>query len=337
MGILNILEQEYIKRKIIMAKKILQKYDPDQIREVEDQYSWRGVVSMGYGKHYETVKDIFGNLRRKCVLDDVVWAKDNLIILPGNQYAFCKLFNLPITVTGGTVMTPISNVNPGFLNDATQMNFDNKSPVPNNLVGVNLHPLHFVNGFTIGYGGATESNIVARDVNYKSRMLYQPVPFRYTSQKLNSQSLVRYGGKVTSSEISGSQNIVSYYNKQFDSSPTAQIYHLWKDNGLNDGTPVTQSIFDSIQDNGMDVESYAEMEMSVEPLEVREYFQSVLSGEPPRINELGLTAAFWDTDAMDSLQVQQISHICFPTESLHGIGSSIGAKSLYFLYRIYLK
>jgi hypothetical protein len=336
LSVLRFLRDKYNQQRIEHAKSVLQKLDPKVLQETDD-VKIRGVLSMGYGRHYEYVKDIFGNLVRKCVLDDVAWQKENLVILPGNQYVFCKLFNLPITVTGGTVMTPISNVTPGFLNDTTQMNFDNKDHVPNDLVGVNLHPLHFINGFTVGYGGASEDNLVALDVNYKSRTLYHPVPFQYTSENVNEKGL-RYGGKVTHKDKSGSKsNVVSYFIKTFDSNPTAQIYHLWKDNGLNDGTPVTQSVFDTIQDNGMDVETYAEAELSIEPFECRDYFKSFLSGEPPRINELGLTAQFWDLDAKDALQAQQITHITFPTESLMGTDTSIGAKAIYLLYRLYLK
>lgn len=333
MSILTSIRDEYRKREIERAKKTLKKYDI----ELNGDIKLRGVVSLGYGKHYEERIDIFGNKRRIPVLENVQWTKENLVILPGNQYVMCKMFNLPYTVTGGNVMTPISNVIPGTLNDANQMNFDNKMSVPLEQTDVNIHPLHFVNGFMVGYGGATESNIVARDVNYKSRMLYQPIPFRHTSAELNTSTRIRYGGIVTSGEPSGGQNVKSYYIKKFDSNPTAQIYHLWKDNGLQDGTPVTNTIFDTIEDNGIDVESYAEMELSIDPTEVREYFQANLSGEPPRINELGLVAAYWDQGSMDALQAQLITHITFPTEPLHGVGSSIGGKSMFLLYRLYFK
>lgn len=318
-------------------KQLFQKEkEPKRILRELDRAKMRGVVSMGYGKHYEPKVDIFGNTRMIPVLEDVQWVKENLIIIPGTQYTLCKLFNLPITVTGGNIITPISNVTPGFLNDVNQMNFDRKESPPMDLVGVNINPMHFVSGFMIGYGGATQSNIVARDVNYKSRMLYSPVPFRYTTADLNSATRTRYGGIVTSPDLSGGLPLKSYYIKKFDN-PVPQIYHLWKDNGLQDGTPATNSIFDTVEDNGMDVESYIEMELSVEPLEVREYFQSVLSGEPPRFNELGLIAGYWDPTTMDVLQAQLFSHICFPTEPLHGTGGSIGPKSCFILYRIYLK
>lgn len=330
MSILDQMKRYYQSKQIEHARGILEKYH-------HDESHIRGILTIGHGKHYEVIHDIFGNERRAPVIDDVIYQGENLVILPGNQYVMCKLFNLPITVTGGTVMTPISNVVPGFLNDVNQMNFDNKGNPPTNLVDVNIHPLHFINGFMVGYGGATESNIVAKDVNYKSRGLYAPVPFRHTSADLNNALRVKYGGIVTSAEESGGQTVKSYYIKKFDSDPTAQIYHLWKDNGLQDGTPVTNSIFDTIENNGMDVESYAEMELSVEPLEVREWFYSNLSGEPPRINELGLVACYWDNGSMDAQNVQLITHICFPTEPLHGVNSSIGSKAMYMTYRLYFK
>lgn len=332
MSVLEFLKNQYRKTSVDHARKILKKYD----LEHHDEIKIRGTVSMGYGKHYEEITDIFGNKIMKPVLENVQWTKDNLIVIGGNQYVLCKMFNLPYTVLGGDVVTPISNVNPGVLNDAAMMNFDSKKSPPA-VTGANLNPLHFINCFTVGYGGATESNLVARDVNYKGRMLYQPIPFRYTSANLNAPGRVRYGGIVTNGDKAGGQNVKSYYLKKFDSNPTAQIYHLWKDNGLQDGTPVTNTIFDTTEDNGMDIETYAEMELSIEPAEFREWFQTNLSGEPPRINELGLVSAYWDPAAMDALDAQLITHICFPTEPLHGVGSTMGAKSLYLLYRVYVK
>ena len=331
MNVLDFLKKKYQSKSVEHARRILKKYDIEN----RDGTKLRGIMTMGYGKHYEEIIDIFGNRRMKPVIDQVVYQGENLVVLPGNQYVLCKLFNLPYTVTGGDVITPISNVNPGVLNNPDQMNFDNKLSAPY-MEHVNIHPLHFVNGFMVGYGGSTVSNIVARDVNYKGRMLYQPIPFRYTSANLNSAGNVKYGGIVTGGD-NGTQTIKSYYIKKFDSNPTAQIYHLWKDNGLNDGTPVTNTIFDTLEDNGMDVETYAEMELSIDPLEVREWFQANLSGEMPRINELGLVASYWDEASMDTIQSQLITHICFPTEPLHGEGSSIGAKNLFMSYRIYLK
>ena len=333
MSILRYLKEKYRDISCGYAKKVLDKYD---IRERDDIHI-RGVLSMGTGKHYEQVTDAFGQTRMIPVLEDVFLQKENMIVIPGNQYVLCKLFNLPITVTGGTVMTPISNVIPGFLNDPSQMNFDSKGIPPTNLVDVNLHPLHYVNGFMVGYGGATQSNLVARAVNYKSRMLYQAVPFRHTAAELNTATRIKYGGIVTSPEPSGGQSVKSYYIKKFDSNPGLQIYHLFKDNGLEDGTPCTNSIFDTMEDNGMDVETYGEIELSIEPLEVREWFQANLSGEPPRISEMGLVAAYWDPGSMDTQHVQLFSHICFPTEPLHGVGSSIGRKAIFCLYRLYLR
>lgn len=325
MYVLNSLKR-YFHEKNSTQDKIIKK----------DSYHLRGVLTMGYGKHYEEVRDIYGNIRMKPVLENVQWQRENTVLLPGNQYVLCKLFNLPYTVTGGTVLTPCSNVIPGLLNDANQMNFDTKKLVQNTMDGVNIHPMHFINGFMIGYGGATESNIVARKTNYKSRSLFKPIPFRYTSAELNTPTRLRYGGIVTSPDDTGSKNVKSYYIKSFDSKH-AQIYHLWKDNGLKDGTPVTNTIFDTPADNGMDVETYVEVELSVEPLEVREWFQANLSGEPPRFNELGLVAGLWDNTVMDMLDANMITHITFPTETLGGTDSSYGSKTNFYCYRIYTR
>lgn len=330
MSIFHELKAMYQEKKIEQARKLLK--DNGEF----DTIKLRGVVSMGYGKHYEEIRDANGITRLKPVLDNVQWTQENLITLPGNQYVLCKLFNLPYTVTGGTVMTPCSNVIPGLMNDVNQMNFDNKNPVETTLVGANINPLHFINGFMVGYGGATESNIVARTPNYKSRNLFKPIPFRYTSATVNTSTRIRYGGTVTAPDASGGKSIKSYYVKAFDSK-NANIYHLWKDNGLNDGTPVTNSIFDTIDDNGMDVESYVEVELSVEPLEIREWFNANLSGEPARFNELGLVATYWDPTTMDTQDVVPVSHICFPTEVVGSTDSSIGQKSCFYIYRIYTR
>jgi len=301
----------------------------NEIKLLKEYPHIRGVVEIGTDPYYTERKDINGNIVRLRHFNNVHCMKNNLIIIGGNQYCMCKLANLPYTVTDGLHAAPISNVVPGFVADQNQLNFDIKAHVASETTkNISISASHYIVGFMAGYGGATESNIVARDVNYKGRTLYAPIPFRYTTQDRTTAELMKYGGICTINSSTG-VSTKAYYIKSLDT--PYQIYHLWKDNGLEDGTPTTNSIFDTIEDNGIDMESFCECQLSINKYDIVDYFRQFIDGEPARVNEIGLIAAKWDDTYKEFLDPVLISHMCFPTFVL---GTGI---ELLFNYRLYFK
>jgi hypothetical protein len=315
--------------------------DSDELHELKKQASSfndkvdiKGIITIGKGKHYECIKDAFGKLIRVPVIDDIVYQGHNIIVIGGNQYVLCKLANLPFTVTNNNHPDPISNIYPGFLQSLGQYNLDQKTRHTPDLSdqNININPLHFINSFSVGFGGSTESNLVAKDVNYDNRVLYQAIPFRYTTAERTTDEMLKYGGVAT---LDGTTNARAYYLKKFDSD--WQIYHRFKDNGDEDGTLASDTIYDTISGNGIDIETYGEVELSINAFEVREYFNSFITQEPPRINEIGLVASYWDNAANDFLDSQLITHLAFPSKVLGSIGQSISKDEFFISYRLYLR
>jgi hypothetical protein len=292
----------------------------------------RGIVTMGHGRSYVERKDAYGNTFTDSIIEDVFYTGENQVVIGGNQYIMCKIANLPYETVNENFKNPISNINPGKLSDGNQMNFDSKVTAPNESeFGVNISPLHYIQAFTIGYGGALESNIHERDTNYKGRMLYKPIPFRFTSQERTSSELMKYGGVRTS--VNNGVSSKAYYLKRLDDGVV--IRHLWRNNAGEDGTPVTKSIFDTTDDNGIDIESYIEFNLTIDRYDAREYFQNFVSGENPIINELGLVAAYWDSRTNEFLDPYMITHITFPNYPLQS--KSLGMDTVFIKYRLYFK
>ena len=165
------------------------------------------------------------------------------------------------------------------------------------------------------------------------------IPFRVVKKKdnlsiLEDNSVNRrlYFGQKSTTE--NSQEMISYYFKSFDSTPTlirryaddsselSSISDIWKDTRLSEAEIVVQ------------------LKMSISPSDCREYFELLTGTNNAKINTLSLCTAVPYTDSSDGSiaygdtlyyrDIKPFTKFNFPNESL--INTSKGIDITYYLY-----
>ena len=132
-----------------------------------------------------------------------------------------------------------------------------------------------------------------------------------------------------------------YYLKEFEkpisgSVPNPEIINRWRDNGVDDGTVVTDNPENSSRSEG--IESYVEIVLRINRNDLREYFDTYQSKKDARFNSIGLCSGIKssvydednETTYFEYTDVRQISVLNFSNEMLHF------EKDLTIIYRIYL-
>lgn len=196
--------------------------------------------------------------------------------------------------------------------------------------------------FGIGITGTAENDVTVYPVNYREKGITiskvtedgltlrgTMLPFRFTTEQLNSVERKQYFGKKTDAE-----GYTAYYLKRFEADPV--IKHIWKTGeDVEDETLVSSS---DIWDNttGLNaVESFTEIILKISRKDVKEWFTNLQQEDRTRVNTIALFTGRFVKDENDPTDygeyqdVRLFSKLNIPVEYL-----SL-SKDLNFIYRVY--
>lgn len=292
-----------------------------------------GEVIFGTGLRKIPFTDPYGNQSYYTEFENVLYRDKNIVPIGGYQFAFNKLFNIGLDQE--------STLRVGDLNDEAPLmkigvqraeynsihyNAESSITDPSMIVnsGINISAMNFIFGFMIGDGGAREDNMTAIAPDYKRRTLFRAVPFRMSNDGTEIPQ-GRYFGKV---ETFGTNMapVTSLYVKKFDS-PPPRIVHVWVTDNPREMDIVDDSVFAS--QSSIPIESYVEMNMSVDYEDGRGFFAS--TNATPRINEFGLVSGWFNTLKNDYESIRLFTHFTRPSIAL-AEGDEVSA-----IYRLYAR
>lgn len=177
--------------------------------------------------------------------------------------------------------------------------------------------------FGVGIGGSGDTITSVHDVKFVEREIVDMIPFRVTSQPLDSGDVDKYWFRKLDT------GKTSYYLKNFETAPV--IKALWKDGqGDADGSEVEPNVHTTGRTDA--IETFVEMVLKISKKDCREYFVNAGSIEKTRINSIGLFTGKKATLAdgtTDYKQVKLFSKLNINNEML------TTAKDLTIVYRIY--
>lgn len=193
-----------------------------------------------------------------------IFEGDNKVIVPGSAFTVMKHFkDISIPVKTQTY------------NNA--LGLDNITSITDSEERLNS----YVYLFAVGIGGCGPENSQKYDVDYTKWIdPSELIPFKYqlTANDLSDDMRAKYFGR----KAIPAADRIAYYFKAFDADPVFKQQYI-------DGTPIDDNIY--ISDNDMDVESYAEIKMSVSNRDCRDYFLATTGINDARINTISLLTA----------------------------------------------
>ncbi|MCM1215401.1 MAG: hypothetical protein NC548_12885 [Lachnospiraceae bacterium] len=294
----------------------------------------RGVVTFGTGRHLVEYTNPFGQKAYRSVFDKVLYEDENIVPIGGYQFAFDKLFNIGLDQESTLRVGDLNDEAPQMKIGVQRANYDsiyynaetsvtkNSGVVVN--TGVNISALNYIFGFMIGDGGAREDNVTAIAPDYKRRNLYRAVPFRMSNDGTKLAAGRYYGKSQTVQGNAGMDPITSYYVKKFDD-PAPRIVHVWVTDNPNEISIVDDSVFAST--SSMAIESYVEINLSVDKDDARGFFTSTESS--PRINEFALVSGWYNARLDDYEALRMFTHFTRPSINL---SDGDGVEAIYRLY-----
>ena len=263
----------------------------------------RGELIFGRGRHVVPFVDPYGNKSYRTEFDEILDVDHNIVVIGGYQYAFDKMFNIGLdqetTLRVGhlndeapmmKIGVPRSRYKSIYYNAETGVGSETAVATK---AGVNIPATHNIFGFMIGDGGCREDNITPIAPDYKSRTLFNAIPFRMSNDGYTMNS-GKYFGKAVTSETSGSDQITSYYVKKFDD-PVPHIVHCWATDNPNQMEIVDDTVFSST--SSIAIESYVEINLSISDADGRGYF--TMNDATPRVNEFALVSGWYNSDEDD--------------------------------------
>lgn len=194
----------------------------------------------------------------------------------------------------------------------------------NDIHGVNATPASTptLSLFGIGTGGANLDFGSVIAPNIKQRDVLNPIPMRY-GESLTGDDNDMYFMKVANSGGTTS----SWYLKQFTTTPV--IKSCWK-NAVSsdvDGTEILSDIYNSSNTEG--IETFCEIQIDMNTLDGREYFESTGAMASARYNTIGFYSGALNEEGTEYGDVRLYSVISFNNRDL-----SLASKSS-FIYRLY--
>lgn len=176
--------------------------------------------------------------------------------------------------------------------------------------------------FGIGVGGSNLDfgSVISPDI--KQQDILSPIPIRYGAN-LTGEDYEKYFMKVPNSD--GISN--SWYLKQFTGTPV--IKSCWKNaiSSDEDGTEILTDIHNSENTEG--IETFTEIQIDMNTLDGREYFEATGAMANARYNTIGFYTGSPNAEGTEYGDVRLYSVVSFNNRDL-----SIPSKST-FLYRIY--
>lgn len=317
-----------------MAKRIMRIRDKISATGIEAG-GFRGEIIFGSGKKEVPFIDPYGNQSFYTDFEKVYYREKNIVPIGGYQFAFNKLFNIGLdqesTLRVGDLNDEAPQMKIGVPRDEyNSIHYDSESSISNGAMtinsGVNISALNFIFGFMMGDGGAREDNMTAIAPNYKNRSLFRAVPFRMSNDGY-AMAEGKYFGKAQSFQGSaGMDPVTSFYVKTFDL-PRPRVVHVWVTDNKNEMSIVDDTVFAST--SSMAIESYVEMNLSVNEQDGRGFFTSTEAS--PRVNEFGLVSGWYNAVKNDYEAIRLFTHFTRPSIALSE-GDSIEA-----IYRLYAR
>ena len=269
-------------------------------------------------------------------LNEVVFRKKNIVPIGGVSYTMEKLFGVPETQI--TVPTLYTENGIGKVNSGTpQETYD----IPGGTKNIIYRYGHTVCLFGVGITATAENDITIYQPDYREKNINLTrtnhdgltvhgtmLPFRYTTETLDSDERLKYFGKKVHSN-----GVTGYYLKRFDKDPV--IKHVWKTGeDIEDQELIADvDVWENMSGNNS-VESYTEIQLSVSPKDIKEWFINIEQPDRTRINTIALFNGQFvpgvdGADYGDYRDVRLFSKLCMNPEYLDR------SKDLYILYRVY--
>lgn len=275
----------------------------DNLSENERKPLWAKTRIIG---GYEPYIDKYGITR----LGETLFDEENMVTIGGVQYAMEKIFD---TVGPASVSNAIGYLNNDGIGSQTYVNSSNIYPNG-----------HCVCLWGLGLGGAAENTSTVLDVKYRETNISEMIPFRFTNETFEAEQGDQYFGKRT--EVVNGEERTAYYLKAFENKP--KIYHRWDSGEIGvDGPELTGEAL--VTDTSNKIETYTEITLRVNPLELKEWFDLRYNIEEVRFNSLALYTGVYDSASGDYAMIRMFSKLNIPTERLSLL------KDLVILYRVY--
>ena len=176
--------------------------------------------------------------------------------------------------------------------------------------------------FGVGIGGSNLDFGSIVDPNIKQRDIISPIPLRYGAT-VTGENADMYFMKVPNSGGA----TYSWYLKEFTTTPV--IKSCWKNavSADEDGTEILSEIYNSGNTEG--IETFTEIQIDMDTLDGREYFEATGTLSSARFNTIGFYTGSLNTEGTEYGAVRLYSVITFNNRDL-----SLASKSS-FLYRVY--
>lgn len=175
--------------------------------------------------------------------------------------------------------------------------------------------------FGIGVGGSNLDfgSVIAPDI--KQRDILSPIPIRY-GETITGDDAGKYFMKVANG---GGTN--SWYLKKFTGTPV--IKSCWKNaiSSDEDGTLIESDVHDSKNTEG--IETFTEIQIDMNTLDGREYFEATGNMSNARYNTIGFYTGALNSAGTEYGDVRLYSVVSFNNRDL-----SVASKS-QFIYRVY--
>lgn len=288
----------------------------------------------GYG-------DVHYNPVGKSTLDEVVFTAHNIVPIGGVSYTLSKLFLCEDSIQIPSLYSE-TGIGVSDSGDSTD-----KYVVPSASDTSTYKNTIFRNGngillFGVGVTGTGESDMTIYSPSYREKSINLSkinsdgaqvtgtmIPFRFTSNELNSSDKVKYFGKKVNND-----GITGYYLKAFETDPV--IKHVWKTNDStteDDTETLVQGgeVWSDVAGSNI-IESFVELSLKVAKKDVKEWFINLDQGDRSRINTIALFSGEYVPDGNgsgDYRDVRLFSKLCINPEYL------TESKDLNILYRVY--
>lgn len=268
---------------------------------------FRGEFIVGKNKRIVEYIDPYGNKSYRTKFGEILFKQKNIVVIGGYDWLFSKMFNLTMgehsTLRVGDLNFEAPQMKIGVPRDRYMSPYYNteisgSNPSLQRYDGVNISARDYIFGFMIGDGGSREDNITAIATDYKRRQLFHAIPFRMSNDSTNI-SKDKYFGKYVDMN-----NTSSYYIKKFDD-PSPHIVHVWVTDNKDELEIVDDSVYSST--SSIPIESYVEMNISIDKDDARGYFNSTNS--TIRINELGLVSGWYNQAENDLESIHLVTHL----------------------------
>lgn len=199
------------------------------------------------------------------ITKEVLGVYENKVVISGAMYTACNLFgiNMPTTI-------------PNYNDELGLENSESAGTLPTSPELVSL--------FCVGDSGCGSVESDVKVVNFIDRIAptNDIIPFRYVDSDNDISDADReiyFGRKIIGDKI-------AYYFKKFETEP--QIFLRYAD-----GTEITNQLYNF--STNQDADCYVEMELLINSIDLKDYFDEVLGWDNARFSTISLCSGWTNT------------------------------------------